>query len=58
MICRVCELEKTGGCLCNYCSDCLDVYGHENCQYHTKEWIEEHGDTPDDTRTGEEVQIE
>ena len=50
MCCRVVDTLRKPCCLCGYCQDCTDKYGHDNCMYHTKEWIEKHGDTPDDTR--------
>jgi hypothetical protein len=32
MRCRVCGLDKNGMCLCGYCLECIEAYGHFNCE--------------------------
>lgn len=31
MMCSVCGLENPVTCLCGFCPDCIEQYGHEEC---------------------------
>lgn len=31
MRCPICNQDVSGSCLCNFCINCLEEYGHEKC---------------------------
>jgi hypothetical protein len=32
MKCKVCKEDKHIMCLCGYCTECIELYGHEKCK--------------------------
>jgi hypothetical protein len=32
MKCRICNNIVAGGCICGYCLNCLEKYGHKGCE--------------------------
>jgi hypothetical protein len=37
MSCRVCGRTVDGMCLCSFCFECIERYGHDNCIIKAKE---------------------